>query len=242
MMSAATSRDLVVIGASAGGVEALRSLVSQLPADLPAAVLVVLHLPAGSTSVLATILDDAGRLPAEPAEHGAPIHRGRLYVAQPDHHLLLDGDRQVMSSGPTENGHRPAVNALFRSAALARGPLVAGIVLSGVLDDGTAGLAAIKARGGLAIVQDPDDAAYRGMPDNALAAVAVDHVLPAAAIGEQLAGLLGVPVDPVPPAEPDPLLRYEHALALSGVAAALTPSPASAPQDCSARTATPNSR
>ncbi|HEY0692143.1 MAG TPA: chemotaxis protein CheB [Kribbella sp.] len=208
-----TVRDLVVVGASAGGVEALRSLVAQLPADLPAGVLVVLHLPAGGTSALAGILDRAGPLPARSAQHGEPIEHGHLYVAPPDHHLLVDGDCCVLSSGATENGHRPAVNALFRSAALARGPLVAGIVLSGVLDDGTAGLVAIKSHGGLAIVQDLDDAAYRGMPETALANVRADHVLPAAEIGAQLGQILGTPLEPARIYEPSALLRYENALA-----------------------------
>ncbi|GAB2565185.1 chemotaxis protein CheB [Kribbella endophytica] len=212
MNSPGTYRDLVVIGASAGGVEALRSLVSGLPAELPAAVLVVLHLPAGGSSVLGSILDDAGELPAAAAEHGTPITSGHVYVAPPDHHLLVEGDCTVLSDGPTESGHRPAINALFRSAALARGPLVAGVVLSGVLDDGASGLAAIRSSGGLAIVQDPDDAAYRGMPDSALATAGADHVLSAAAIGEQLAGLLAVPVDLRASDGPGAMLRYQEAL------------------------------
>ncbi|MGC4940490.1 chemotaxis protein CheB [Kribbella sp. DT2] len=211
-----TFRDLVVIGASAGGVEALRELVKQLPVDLQAGVLVVLHVPAGGTSVLGSILDAAGPLPAEPAQHGAPIEHGHLYVGSPDHHLLVEGDCVVLSDAPTESGHRPAINALFRSAALARGPLVAGVVLSGVLDDGAAGLAMIKASGGLAIVQDPDDAAYRGMPDSALAGLDADHVLPARAIGEQLAEILAVPVELAQPAGPGAMQRYEQALARNG--------------------------
>jgi two-component system chemotaxis response regulator CheB len=211
-----TFRDLVVIGASAGGVEALRSLVAQLPLDLPASVLVVLHLPARGTSVLASILGDAGPLPAEPARHGTPLAHSHVYVAPPDHHLLVEGDCAVLSEGPTESGHRPGINALFRSAALARGPLVAGVVLSGVLDDGTAGLAAIKSRGGLAIVQDPEEAAYRGMPDSALASVGVDHVLAARAIGEQLAGILAVPVDLRESDGPGAMGRYQDALDLNG--------------------------
>jgi two-component system chemotaxis response regulator CheB len=185
-----TVRDLVVIGASAGGVEALRVLVAGLPVDLAAAILIVLHLPPHGTSALAGILDAAGRLPAGPAEDGAKIQPGHLYVAPPDHHLLVDETGMLLADGPPENGHRPAINALFRSAARARGPAVAGIVLSGVLDDGTAGLVAIKACGGLTIVQDPDDAAYRNMPESALNNVQVDYVLPAAEIGVQLGQLL----------------------------------------------------
>lgn len=189
-----TLRDLVVIGASAGGVEALRSLVSGLPPTLRAGVLIVLHLPPGGTSALGGILDAACALPTTVAENGAEIEPGHVYVAPPDHHLLVDGSHMLLSDEPPENGHRPAVDALFRSAAASRGQAVAGIVLSGALDDGTAGLVAIKARGGLTIVQRPDEAAYQGMPDSALANVSVDHVLPAAAIGRRLEGILAGPI------------------------------------------------
>lgn len=193
MNSGAPLRDLVVIGASAGGVEALRSLVSRLPNDLPAGVLIVLHLPAHSSSALAGILGTVCDLPVEQARDAATIESGHLYVAPPDHHLVVDGNQMMLTSTPAENGHRPAIDVLFRSAAEARGSSVAGVVLSGVLDDGTAGLTAIKSRGGLAIVQDPGDAAYRGMPDSVLANVQVDHVLPAAAIGARLGQILGAP-------------------------------------------------
>ncbi|GAB3564381.1 chemotaxis protein CheB [Amycolatopsis endophytica] len=180
-------RDLIVVGASAGGVEALREFAAGLPADLPAAVLVVLHLPPGGASALPAILDRAGPLHALSARDGEPLRRAHLYTAVPDHHLLVHDGRIVLSRGPTENGYRPAVDALFRSAAVDRGPRVIGVVLSGALDDGTAGLAAIKARGGVAVAQDPHEAIYRAMPDNALARVAVDHVLPSGKIGGVLA-------------------------------------------------------
>jgi two-component system chemotaxis response regulator CheB len=212
-MAARNHRDLVVVGASAGGVEALRDLVGELPLDLPAALLIVLHLPAGGTSALADILDRAGRLPVNAARHGDPIQPGQVYVAPPDNHLLVHGEWSALSRGPTENGHRPAINALFRSAALARGPRVVGVVLSGVLDDGAAGLIAIKSRGGIAVVQDPKDAAYAGMPESALRAVPADHVLTASGIGEQLDRIVREPVgaDVVP--DPSWLLRYEDAIA-----------------------------
>ena len=206
-------RDLVVVGASAGGVEALRDLMAGLPAALPAAVLVVLHLPAGGTSALADILDRVGTLPVSTARHGDPIELGHVYVAPPDNHLLVQGDWSALSRGPTENGHRPAVDALFRSAALARGPRVIGVVLSGVLDDGTAGLVAIKSRGGLAVVQDPADAAYDGMPESALRTLRVDHVLAARDIGAQLDAAVRKPLGSDIAPDPTPLLRYEDAVA-----------------------------
>jgi two-component system chemotaxis response regulator CheB len=211
-----TLRDLVVIGASAGGVEALRSLVSGLPATLPAAVLVVLHLPPGGISALAGILGAACPLPTAVARHGAEIEPGHVYVAPPDHHLLVDGRHVVLSTEPPENGHRPAVDALFRSAAGSRGPAVAGIVLSGALDDGTAGLVAIKAHGGLTIVQRPDEAAYRGMPDSALANVLVDHVLPAATIGRQLERILAGPLGSVCPKCGKAVLTTDRELGCTG--------------------------
>jgi len=171
-------------------------------------VLTVLHLPPGGTSALADILDRAGPLPAAPARHGEPIEPGRVYVGPPDHHLLVQDDWIALSRGPTENGHRPAVNALFRSAAVGRGRRVIGVVLSGVLDDGAAGLAAIKSRGGLAIVQDPDDAAYDGMPESALRAVQADQVLPADAIGGSLSELVRADPGSAPSPEVSTLQRF----------------------------------
>lgn len=177
-------RDVVVVGASAGGVEAISRLVKGLPGDLPAAVLVCLHVSSGSPSALPQILRRAGALPAEHAHDGAPVEHGHIYVAPPNQHLLLDGDRMTLSTGARENGHRPAVDPLFRSAARSMGPRVIGVILSGMLDDGAAGLWAVKSRGGLAVVQSPDDAAYAAMPANAIAATAVDRVLPVAEIAE----------------------------------------------------------
>ncbi|MEV4313878.1 chemotaxis protein CheB [Actinocrispum sp. NPDC049592] len=188
-------RDLVVIGASAGGVEALKALVAGIPPDLPAAVVVVLHLPAGGTSALAQILRRFGPLPAVTAASGMPIARGKVYVAPPDHHLLVLEDQLVLSHGPTENGHRPAINALFRSAAVAFGPRVTGMLLSGVLDDGVAGLVAIRDRGGRTIVQDPRDALYPGMPTSALSHLTPDHVLTTSQMGDVLLKLAREEVD-----------------------------------------------
>jgi two-component system, chemotaxis family, protein-glutamate methylesterase/glutaminase len=172
-------RDIIVVGASAGGVEALTRLVKPLPADLPASLFVVLHLPVDAYSALPTILTRAGPLSAVHPRDGETIERGRIYVAPPDHHLLLHRGLVRLIRGPRENGHRPAVDPLFRAAAAAYGPRVVGIVLSGALDDGTAGLLAIKARGGVAVVQDPADALFAGMPEHALESGAVDYQLAA---------------------------------------------------------------
>src|SRR5215467_4826917 len=164
-------RNIIVIGCSVGGVEALQHLVSGLSSDLPAAVLVVLHLAPQGTSVLPDILKRAGQLPAVHPKDGEAIRMGRIYVAPPDNHLLVDDGRVRIVHGPKENRHRPAVDPLFRSAARWYGPRVIGIVLTGSLDDGTAGLLSIKKCGGIAIVQDPKDAICGEMPRNALQTV-----------------------------------------------------------------------
>jgi two-component system chemotaxis response regulator CheB len=193
--------DIVVVGASAGGVEALGRLAKALPPELPAALFVVLHVPPSTSSALPSILDRQGSLPAAHARDGEPIRHGRIYVAPPDSHLLLSRDKVRLSRGPRENGHRPAVDPLFRSAARAYGPGTVGVVLSGVLDDGTAGLLAIKARGGTAIVQDPDEALYPGMPTSAIDHVKVDYVLPVPRIATLLGELAMESPDP-PPQQP----------------------------------------
>ncbi len=164
----------MVIGASSGGLEALIEIVGGLAPDLPAALFVVVHVSAQATSLLPQILTGAGRLPAAHAKDGEAVQSGRIYVAPPDFHLLLgDGGIKVVR-GPKENHSRPAIDPLFRSASQTYGPRVIGIVLSGSLDDGAAGLFAIKNRGGIAIVQDPKDAIWPDMPRAALAAVSVD--------------------------------------------------------------------
>jgi two-component system chemotaxis response regulator CheB len=179
-------RHLVVIGASAGGVEALCTVVAGLPADLPATVGVVLHIAARGPSVLATILGRAGALPCRPAVDGAPLREGEILVAPPGHHLAIADGRVSVSTGPRENGLRPSVDVLFRTAAETFGPAVIGVVLSGTRDDGTAGLSAIKAHGGSTIVQDPEDAMYPGMPASALAHVRVNAVVPADRVAETI--------------------------------------------------------
>jgi two-component system, chemotaxis family, protein-glutamate methylesterase/glutaminase len=187
--------DIIVIGASAGGVEALSAVVRELPADLPAAVFVVLHMPAQSPSLLAKILDRSAKLPATQAVDDEPIRQGHIYVAAPDCHLLVQKGHVHVKRGPKENRHRPAIDPLFRSAARAYGPRVIGVVLTGALDDGTAGLKDIKRLGGLAVVQDPDDAYFPSMPRSAIQNVEVDHVKPLSQIGSLLAYLAHTPAE-----------------------------------------------
>jgi two-component system chemotaxis response regulator CheB len=184
-----TGHDVVVVGASAGGVEALSRLVRDLPPDFRAAVFVVLHVPASGTSVLPAILDRHGSLHAAHAVDGEDVKPGRIYVAPPDRHVLVHGSSVRVERGPKENGARPAIDPLFRSAAASCGPRVVGVILSGTLADGAAGLAAVKLRGGATIVQDPRDALYPAMPRNAIVEVGPDSILTAAEIGPALVEL-----------------------------------------------------
>jgi two-component system, chemotaxis family, protein-glutamate methylesterase/glutaminase len=190
------TKDIVVIGASAGGMGALEKLVAGLPEKLPAAIFIVWHLAPGVESVLPRILTRAGPLPALHPKDGDAIEHGRIYVAPNDHHLLLERGYLRVSKGPKENRFRPAVDPLFRSAAYVYGTRAIGIVLSGALDDGTAGLWAIKLRGGTAIVQDPADAMHRSMPLSALDNVDVDYKLPVAEMGALLGRLTREPAMP----------------------------------------------
>lgn len=183
-------RDLVVIGASAGGVETLKRVVSGLPRDLPAAVCIVLHISPGSPSALAHILERAGVLPCRAASDGESLRSGQILVAPPDHHLVIEDGKARLTVGPRENGHRPAVDVLFRSAAAARHTRVIGVVLSGTRDDGAAGLAVIKSSGGATIVQDPAEALYPGMPANALARVTVDAIVPSDEIAQTISSMV----------------------------------------------------
>src|SRR5438477_682491 len=187
------NKAIVVIGASAGGMQALEAVAAGLPADLPAAVFVVWHLAPGVRSVLPMVLNRASRIPALYPKDGDPIEPGRIYVAPNDHHLLIERGYVRVAKGPKENRFRPAVDPLFRSAAYLYSTRVIGVVLSGALDDGTAGLWAIKLRGGTAVVQDPADALHRSMPINALDNVEVDYKLPVAEIGPLLGRLTREP-------------------------------------------------
>ncbi|MEP7207760.1 MAG: chemotaxis protein CheB [Casimicrobiaceae bacterium] len=180
---------LIVIGASAGGLAAVRTVVEALPADLPAAVLVVIHTAANSPRLLADLLHASGALPAAYARDAETLRAGRIYVAPPDHHLMVHRTTLEVVRSPKENRARPAIDPLFRSAAWAAGPAVVGVVLSGMLNDGTAGLWAVKTCGGVSVVQDPDDARYGEMPLHAIRHVPVDYRLPASGIGPLLTRL-----------------------------------------------------
>jgi two-component system chemotaxis response regulator CheB len=182
-----------VIGASAGGVDTLQDLVRDLPKDLAAAVLVVLHVMPGRPSSLHHILARAGGLPATQACEGEPLERAHIYVARPGFHLQVQDDSIHLSSELPERGHRPAVDSLFLSAARAYGPRTIGVVLSGTLNDGAEGLWMIKDRGGATVVQDPDDAAFGDMPRNAIDHVEPDRIVPLESLGDTLVKLLVAP-------------------------------------------------
>jgi two-component system, chemotaxis family, protein-glutamate methylesterase/glutaminase len=188
------TRNIFVVGASAGGFEALRRLVAGLPRDWQASVFVVWHMSPDIRGVLPQVLSRADTLPAAHARDGEAIEPNRIYVAPPDHHLLVERGRVRVTRGPKENRFRPAVDPLFRSAAFAYGPRVVGVILSGALDDGTAGLWAVKQRGGVAVIQDPQDAEVPSMPENALREVAVDYAVPVAEMADLLVRLSREPV------------------------------------------------
>jgi two-component system chemotaxis response regulator CheB len=208
-------RDIVAIGASAGGIEALRHLASKLPAGFDAAVLVTLHLAEDYASTLDRILTRSGSLPARFAENGEKIENGQIYLARPQCHLLLTEDRRLeFGQGPRENNARPAIDPMFRSIGLCCGSRGIGVVLSGMLDDGAAGLLALKQCGGLTMVQEPSDAAFPDMPLHALQRVQPDHVVTLAAMPALLKKLVQLPAgNSVPASEP---LRFEVEIARSG--------------------------
>ncbi len=185
--------DILAMGASAGGIEVLKNVVAALPADLPAAIFIVQHLRATEPSLMPEILNNAGPLPAAHPHDGEPIQCGHIYIAPPDYHMLVEHGHIHVVRGPKENGFRPAIDATFRTAARAYGPRVVGVVLTGMLDDGTAGLLVIKRRGGLALVQAPAEAAFPSMPANALRYVAVDAVLSTAEMPSMLTQLAHEP-------------------------------------------------
>lgn len=185
-MPAAAKKDIIAIGGSAGSGAVLRKVIGALPSDLPASVFVSTHIPANTPSLLSEILSSRAGIPVAQAVDGQPIERGRVYLAAPDRHLLVVDSTIRLGEGPRENMVRPAIDPLFRSAALAFGSRVVGVVLTGMLNDGASGLHSIKACGGTAVVQSPMDAESEQMPVAALEAVNADHVVPS----DQLAGLL----------------------------------------------------
>lgn len=195
-------RDIVVIGGSAGAIDVLMRLTARLPGDLPASVFVVVHFPQDAESVLPAILNREGELPAAHAGDLEPIRHGRIYVAPPGRHMMVRDGRVTLRRGPGENGFRPAIDPLFRSVAREYRTRVIGVVVSGTLDDGTAGLAAIKREGGLTLVQQPDDAQAPGMPQRAIETVAVDHVVASDEIADLLVRLVAEDVADAPAIQP----------------------------------------
>jgi two-component system chemotaxis response regulator CheB len=215
MARQASPTRVVVVGASAGGVEALRTLVSDLPADFPACMLVTLHVPATGVSALPSILARSGPLPVAHAREGDRLEPGHILVAPPDRHLVVLKDTVTLSQGPRENGHRPAVDVLFRSAARFHDGNVIAVVLSGALDDGSAGMVAVTRRGGVGVVQDPEDALHDSMPRAAQAAADLELAVPAKEMSALLSTLLRTRATTADdaPAPPERLLDMVTAMA-----------------------------
>jgi len=182
-MTVKTNR-VIVIGTSAGGLEALESLIAKLPVDIPAAIFIVQHMaPENTGQALLQLLKNATSLPCKMAENDDIFQTGNIYIAPPDNHLLVKKKNLLVTKGARENRYRPGIDPLFRSAAVTHHSSVIGVLLTGMLDDGTAGLIAIEKCGGVTVVQDPQDAAYPQMPQSAIANVNVDHVVPVGEMG-----------------------------------------------------------
>jgi two-component system, chemotaxis family, protein-glutamate methylesterase/glutaminase len=208
--------DIIVIGASAGGVDALLNVVKALPAEFNASIFVVIHLSPYSPSQLPKIISRGGALQAVHPNDGATIEKGKIYIAPPDHHMLLEKENKiVVRKGPKENRFRPSIDSLFRSAALLYGPRVAGVVLSGLLDDGTSGMWSINKNGGVTIVQDPEEAQFPHMVQNVMQYVDVDHIMMAAQISALLIRLADekAPTRPALTREEMELLKMEVIIA-----------------------------
>lgn len=201
------NRDIIVIGGSSGATAPLKAILNALSADLPAAVFIVVHIPARSLGLLASVTSAASHMPVHAAVDGMVIRSGNIYLGVPDHHLILAEGHMRLGRGPRENMARPSIDPLFRSAAAAYGSRVVGVLLSGLLNDGVSGLEAIKLCGGLTLVQDPDDAIADEMPRSALSAMEIDLTLPAARIGDILSELVRDLPGPSHPAPPE--LRLE---------------------------------
>ena len=207
-------RDVIVIGASAGGIEAVSKVLSALPRGFPAALLVTQHISPRAPSMLAEVFDRLTPLETTFARHGEAIQCGRVYLAPSNHHLVIRDNTLLLGHGPRENGARPAIDVLFRSAAAEYGPRVIGVLLSGSMDDGTAGFAAIQERGGTTIAQDPGDALFPSMPRSAIDHTRVDHVVAASAIGLLLARLVAerAPARELGPVPSPMLMEIETAI------------------------------
>jgi two-component system chemotaxis response regulator CheB len=209
------NKDIVVVGASAGGIEALGKVLGGVAPGFQGVICVVLHMQASSRSYLPEVLRRSCELPVEAAADGITLEGGRVYVARPDYHLVLEQNTVRLTRGPRENRHRPSVDALFRSAAYAHGSRVVGVVLSGALDDGSSGLWWVKRQGGTAIVQSPADALVSAMPENVLEHVAADHVVPAAEIGPLLTRLSRESANNQP-TETGKMIEVENEISLDG--------------------------
>ncbi|KAA5548619.1 chemotaxis protein CheB [Adhaeribacter rhizoryzae] len=208
-------QDIIVIGSSAGGVKALTELVKGLPRDFLGSIFIAQHVAPYSESHLPEILTSMGPIPAEHPQDGQAIEPGRIYIAPPDFHLLLEDGKVLIKRGPKENRFRPSVDALFRSAAYVYGPRVIGVVLSGYLDDGTSGLWSVKRLGGTTIIQDPEDATYPDMPTNVLEFVEVDHIVPIAELAALLTQLTTKPATGELKVKKEDLDRLEIELAIA---------------------------
>jgi two-component system chemotaxis response regulator CheB len=214
------NRDILAIGTSAGGFEALRFLASEFPHDFPASVLVVIHLSSQFRSTLDAILTQAGPLPATFAVDGEKFERSHIYIAPPESHLLVESEQLRLGWGPRENNARPALDPLFRSAGLCCGARAVGAVLTGTLGDGAAGLLALKQCGGITVVQDPRDAVFPEMPTKALTRSKPNHVVGLAGMPALFEKLARQPAgQPVPVAVP---IEYEVNIARNGL---VTPRP-----------------
>ena len=206
------SRDIIVIGGSSGATGPLKAILGALPRDLPAAVFIVLHIPSRSIGLLSTVASAAGFLPARQAEDGMKIESGNVYIAAPDHHMILSDGVIRLGRGPRENMVRPAIDPLFRSAAMTYGPRVIGVILSGLMSDGASGLNAIKRCGGVALVQDPEDAIADEMPRRALDATIADLCIPSAKLGDVLSDFARHAPGPKLPVPPEIRLEVDIAM------------------------------
>lgn len=204
---------IIVIGASAGGFEAIKSLIAGLPPTINAAIFIVWHMSPDVRGILPQVLNRINALPAAHAYNGEAILKGRIYVAPPDHHLLIEDGKMLVTRGPKENRFRPAVDPLFRSAAYAHGARVIGIILSGALDDGTAGLWTVKQYGGIAIVQNPKEAEVSSMPESAMNQVKVDYCVGVAEMGPLLVRLTESPLSQNAPVMKDEQTKKEIQIA-----------------------------